>query len=140
VTLGNLLRLAEMFNREDLRATAERLLAAFAPRLSAAPVALPQMLAACEFRAGQARQIVIVGAPEGDDTQALLRTLRGRFVPHQIVLMVDSAEARDAFAAGIPAIAAMERVDGRASAYVCSDYTCQVPVNSAASLSELIQY
>ena len=63
VAFMNLLRLAEIANRQDLRASAERLLAAFAARLTAAPVALPYMLAACEFRMGQARQIVLVGEP-----------------------------------------------------------------------------
>ena len=75
------------------------MLAAFAPRLTAAPVALPQMLAACEFRLGEPRQIVLVGDREGPDTRALLRVLNSRFVPHRIVLLVDSPETRDALAA-----------------------------------------
>jgi hypothetical protein len=140
VALSNLLRLAGIFNREDLRASSERLLAAFAARLTAAPVALPLMLAACEFRLGQGRQIILVGAREADDTQALLRALHHRFVPQKIVLLVDSAEARAALSAAIPAIASMEEVGGRASAYVCRDYTCQMPVNTADAFADLIQY
>jgi len=140
VALYNLLRLAQIFNRDDLRASAERLLAAFAARLTAAPVALPQMLAACEFRLGQPRQIILVGGRDGDDTKALLKTLDARFVPNKVVLLVDSAETRAALSAGIPEIAAMEPVDGLASAYVCRDYTCQLPVNTAEAFGELIQY
>jgi hypothetical protein len=97
------------------------------------------MLAACEFRLGQARQIVLVGERDADDTKALLRTLHARFVPDKIVLLVDSEEARAALSAGIPAIASMGKVEGRASAYVCRDYTCQVPVNTADAFAELIQ-
>jgi len=139
IALSNLLRLAQFFNREDLRASAERLLTAFAARLTAAPVALPQMLAACEFRLGQARQIVLVGERDADDTKALLHALDGRFVPDKIVLLVDSEEARTALSAGIPAVASMGKVEGRASVYVCRDYTCQVPVNTADAFAELIQ-
>jgi hypothetical protein len=140
VALSNLLRLAQIYNREDLRASAERLLAAFAPRLTAAAVALPQMLAACEFRLGPARQIVLVGGRDAADTRALLRVLDARFVPHKVVLLVDSGETRAALSAAIPAIAAMEASDGRASVYVCRDYTCQMPVNTAEAFAELIQY
>ena len=61
VAVMNLLRLAEITNRTEFRESAERALAAFAPRLSVAPVALPQMLAACEFFLGERRQIVLVG-------------------------------------------------------------------------------
>jgi uncharacterized protein YyaL (SSP411 family) len=139
VALGNLLRLGEMANREDLRASAERLLAAFAARLTALPAALPQMLAACEFRLGRPRQIILAGDRDAADTRALLDALHSRFVPHGVVLLVDSPETRAAFAAAVPAIAAMERVDGRATAYVCRDYTCQMPVNTADGLAELIQ-
>jgi len=140
VALGNLLRLAQIFNREDLRAAAERLLAAFAPRLTALAVALPEMLARCEFRLGQERQIIIVGSRDAEDTKALLGTLHARFVPNKIVLLVDSEESRAALSAGIPAIAEMQPVDSRASAYVCRDYACQMPVNTAERLAELIQY
>ena len=140
VALMNLLRLAQMTDRDDLREAADRLLTAFAPRLTAAPVALPQMLAACEFRLGQPRQMILVGDREGHDTRALLRVLNSRFVPHRIVLLVDSPETRDALAAAIPSIAAMERMDGRASAYVCRNYTCQLPVNEPERFAELIQY
>ena len=140
VALGNLLRLAQITNREDLRASAERLLSAFAARLTAAPVALPQMLAACEFRSGQPRQIVLVGDRGDAGMRSLLGALHARFVPHRVVLLVDAPEARAALAAAIPAIAGMEPVDGRASAYVCRDYTCQMPVNTAELFAELIQY
>jgi uncharacterized protein YyaL (SSP411 family) len=53
---------------------------------------------------------------------------------------VDSAETRSALAAGIPAIEEMHKLDGRAAAYVCRDYTCQLPVSEAARLGELVQY
>jgi uncharacterized protein len=139
IALSNLQRLAQMFNREDLRASAERLLTAFAARLLAAPVALPQMLAACAFRLGQARQIILVGDRDADGTKALLRRLAGRFVPDKIVLLVDSEAARAALSAAIPAVAAMEKVDGRPSAYVCREYACQMPVNTAEAFAELIQ-
>jgi uncharacterized protein YyaL (SSP411 family) len=139
VALMNLLRLAQMTNRDDLRESAEDLLTAFAPRLTAAAVALPQMLAAGEYRLGQPRQIILVGDREGQDTRVLLHTLYSRFVPHRMVLLLDSPEARDALAAGIPSIAAMERVEGHATAYVCRNYTCQLPVCEAERFAELIQ-
>src|SRR6202041_3202260 len=48
-----LLKLARMTNREDFRASAERTLRAFAPRLRAAPTAAPQMLVAQLFATGR---------------------------------------------------------------------------------------
>jgi uncharacterized protein YyaL (SSP411 family) len=135
----NLLRLARFTNRTTFRESAERTLAAFASRLAATPAALPQMLAACEWLLGEPREIVLVGDPGDAGTQALLRTLHSRFVPNRVVMLVDSPETRRALAASIPSIEFMEKVEGRASAYVCRNYTCQLPVAEAAKFAELIQ-
>jgi uncharacterized protein len=139
VAILNLLRLVQFTARSDFRVSAEHALAAFAPRLSAAPVTLPLMLSACEFRAGDPRQIVIVGDRGAGDTNSLIRAAHSRFLPNRIVLLVDSPETRKALAAGIPAIDGMEKVAGRAAAYVCRNYACQLPVSEASELAELLQ-
>jgi len=139
VAAGNLLRLAEITGRANFRESAERLLAAFGSRLSVAPMAVPQLLAACEFRLSEPRQIVIAGERAAPDTQALLRTLYTRFVPNRVVLLIDSEEARAALSAGAPAVASMGKLEGRAAAYVCRSYTCQLPVSEPVRLAELLQ-
>jgi uncharacterized protein YyaL (SSP411 family) len=139
IAILNLLRLAQFTNRDDFRESAERALAAFAPRLAAAPVTLPRMLSACEFRTAEPRQIILVGEKGGADTEALLRTIHSRFLPGSIVLLVDSPEARGALLTGIPSIESMQKIEGRASAYFCRDYTCQLPVCEPEKLAELLQ-
>ena len=113
VAVMNLLRLAQMTNRADFRESAERTLAAFASRLRLAPVAIPQMLAACEFLLGEPREIILAGERDTAEMQALLRELHARFVPNRVVLLVDSAGGAQALAAGIPSIESMHPV-GRA--------------------------
>jgi uncharacterized protein YyaL (SSP411 family) len=139
VAILNLLRLARMTGRSDFQQSAERALAAFAPRLTGAPVALPQMLAACEFLLGGPREIVIAGGRESADTAALLRVVFARFLPNRIVLLVDSAETQRALASGVPGVDAMRTIDGRATAYVCRNYACQAPVFEVEKLAELLQ-
>ena len=130
VALMNLLRLAQFTGRADFRESAERLLDAFAPRLGVAPVTLPQMLAGCEFHLGEPRQIVFAGA----HPEALVRAFYGRFVANRVVLRADAALAQ-----GNPALAAMHEIDGRAAAYVCKNYACQLPVTEVDALVELLQ-
>jgi uncharacterized protein YyaL (SSP411 family) len=57
-----------------------------------------------------------------------------------VLLMIDSPETQQALAAGIPSVASMNPVEGRASAYVCRNFTCQLPVSEPAQFAELIQY
>ena len=139
VALMNLLRLTQMTNRDEFRQSAARTLAAFEKRLSLAPSALPQMLAACEFLLSHPRQIVVAGGRGAADTESLLRAIHARFMPNRIALLIDSEDTRARLAQSIPEIAAMQPVDGRAAAYVCRDYACQLPVTNAAALAELLQ-
>jgi len=139
VMILNLLRLAAMTSMESYRRSAERALAVFSQRLSAAPVALPYMLSACEFFLGEPRQIVFAGGARSADTQVLLRTLHSRFVPSRVVLLADSPDPRRTLAKWVPAIAEMKPLDGRAAVYVCRNFTCQLPVSEAAKFYELLQ-
>ncbi len=138
VAAMNLLRLAEFTNRGDLREAARRTVRAFGSRLSAAPAALPQMLCVCERMVAGMSQIVVAGEASAPATQELLRAVHARFLPNATVMLVDSRETREFFAAGAPSIGAMAAVDGHASAYVCRNYTCQLPVATAAELEKLL--
>jgi hypothetical protein len=139
VAVMNLLRLAQITNRDDFRESAERALAALRSRVSNVPAAVPQLLAACEFYLGEPRQIILAGERAAADTQALAKVVHSRFLPNRILLLVDSPDTRRALAAAIPTIEAMQPQNGRASAYVCRNYTCQLPVSEAARLIELLQ-
>ena len=139
VAVANLVRLAQMTNRAAFRGSAERTLAAFAGRLQLAPAGIPQMLAACEFLLGEPREIILAGRGESAEMRALLRELHTRFVPSRVVLLVDSAETQQALAAGIPSVASMNPPPDGATAYVCRNYTCALPVSEPAQFAELIQ-
>jgi uncharacterized protein YyaL (SSP411 family) len=139
VAILNLLRLAQITGREAYRFSAEKALAAFGSRLSLAPVALPAMLVACEFYLSEPRQIVIVGAKDAADTCAMLRAFYKRFVANRILLLLDSPAMRTAVSAWIPPVANMRDIDGRATAYVCRNYTCRLPVSEPDQFSELLQ-
>ncbi len=135
VAVRNLLRLAQITNRPDFQEAAEKTLAAFDSRLQTVPAAVPEMLAACGFLVRQPRQIVLAGEPGALDFPALLRELHSRFLPDCVVLRVDSPESRAFLSAGIPTIASMSQP----GAYVCRNYTCRLPVSTAAEFAELIQ-
>ena len=136
VAAGNLLRLAQMTDRKDFHDSADRLLHALAKRIEAQPGASPQMLAAYEFSLSKPKQIVLVGTT---GLPVLLRELNSRFVPHKIVLLVDADPSRKALAAYLPVIETMTEKDGKATAYVCENYACQLPTADPKKFAELLQ-
>jgi uncharacterized protein YyaL (SSP411 family) len=130
----NLLRLSRMTNRPDFAASAQRTFAAFGSRLQHAPMAVPQMLVACEFALAEPREIIFAGDPAGAALRPLVEELRRHFLPNRVVLLADPA-----LAGSIPGIEAMVPGDTGGRVYVCRNYTCQLPVSAAAEFAELIQ-
>jgi hypothetical protein len=129
-----LARLSAITGRDDLRGSLDRLFEAFATRMKAAPVGVPQMIVAWMFARSPARQVVIAGDTAAADTRALLAEIRRRFLPNRVLLLVADGARRLA-----PAIAGMRPVGGRAAAYVCENYTCQLPVTEVEGLAELLE-
>jgi len=139
IALFNLLRLAHFTDRSEYRDAAQRTLRALSAKMVSQPVAVPQMLVALEYSQAIKREVVIVGDPKHDLTHAFLQKLHTTFLPHTIVLLVDSEATRDALAKYFPAVAGMREIDNQPTAYVCQDYTCQLPTNELSKFSELLQ-
>jgi uncharacterized protein YyaL (SSP411 family) len=139
IAVLNLLRLAQVTGREDFREAAGRTLAAFASRILAAPAGLPQMLVACEFSLSKPRQIILVGERDAPDMRRLLEVLHSRFLPNHVVLLVDGEVARRTLAGYLPVVENMTALAGKATAYVCENYTCKLPTADVDKFGQLLQ-
>jgi uncharacterized protein len=138
VAVMNLLRLAAITGRDDLRASAERAFKSFGQRLSDAPSSLPQMMAAYLFYRNSPKQIVLRGERDDERTQALLAELNRHFIPNRVVLLADASN-RERLAAIAPALHALQADGADPAAYVCEHFTCQLPVTEAGALRPLLQ-
>ena len=125
----NLLRLAAAFHDDTLRARGLQTCEAFRAQWSRAPHAMPQMLCALELALEPPRHVVLAGEPGAADFRALAVVLHERLEPRRTILRADAA---------VPWTAAMTPAGGRAAAYVCEDYTCQLPVAKPAELRRLL--
>jgi uncharacterized protein YyaL (SSP411 family) len=110
-----------------------RVLRANRDYLARAAIAAPSLLLALEFHLGDPREVVLVGEPEDAQVQAMLRKTRDAFPPHHVVALVHAAN-RDELKRVAPALAGMEAIGGRATAYVCRRGTCERPVTDVAEL------
>ena len=139
MALLDLLRLAHVTDRAEFRESAERTLLSLGRKISSQPVALPQALVALDYTLARRREIVVAGTRDNDATEALLRAVRERFLPHAVTLLIDSAETRSKLERVFPTAATMGEVNHLPTAYVCEDYACRLPTNEVSKLSELLQ-
>ncbi len=128
VALLNLSRLAQMTDSEKYRNQADQILAAFHRTLSTAPHAMPRMMVATDFHIDKPMQIVIAGKPGAPDTQALQRAAHGPFVPNKIVLLADGGSGQETLARYLQFMKDIWMTDGKATAFVCKDYVCKLPI------------
>jgi len=134
----NLLRLAQLTNDDTLRQRAERTLSAASQQLAQLPSAAPQMLCALDASLAKPRQIVIAGKRDAADTKALLREVHARLLPNKLVLLADGAEGQAWLGQKLEFIRTAAPIDGKAAAYVCENFVCQLPTSDPTKLRELL--
>jgi uncharacterized protein YyaL (SSP411 family) len=130
----NLLRLDAMTGLVGARERAVQTIEALRPQWEAMPQGLPQLLCAVELVVDAPRTIVLAGDPAAADFQALAAVAAERPGPRRALLAADGGTGQKWLAARRPYLAEMKPVGGRATAYVCENFTCQAPVNSPAGL------
>ncbi|MBK8481195.1 MAG: thioredoxin domain-containing protein [Proteobacteria bacterium] len=137
VACSLLLRLHALLDRPAWHARAERSLRYFSGHLRQAPSALPLLLVALDTLLHPPCTVVLVGEREEPELQALLAVLRRGWRPNTELLLADEA-LREAYGAARPALVAMQRLGGRATAYVCHDHRCAAPTADPEQLERLL--
>ena len=138
VAAMNLLRLAQITENKEWYKKAETIFSFFAGGLQAQPFGRPTMAAAYDLYRQQPRQIIITGSPEAADTRQLINLINTFYLPTTIILLADNGPGQLYLEQYMPFIKNMSAVEGKATAYVCENFTCKKPVNSAQELALLI--
>ena len=138
VAAMNLLRLWQITNQQIYNDRAHKTLNAFGRGLEQTPEAMPYMMSALDFSLAKHRQIVIAGAPGAEDTRALLRLVWQRYLPNRVLLLADGAEGQKQLARWVPSLATVTRKQGRATAYICENYVCNLPTADPPTVAHLL--
>jgi uncharacterized protein len=138
VAAMNLLRLWQITDQADYKSKADKTLVAFGSGLEQRPEAMPYMISALGFGLAKPRQIVIAGVPGAEDTRALLRLVWQRYLPNRVLLLVDGAEGQKQLARWVPSLATVTRKQGRATAYICENYVCNLPTADPPTVARLL--
>ncbi|MBI2813615.1 MAG: thioredoxin domain-containing protein [Opitutae bacterium] len=130
----NLLRLDWMTGLPGARDRAVKTIEALRPQWTAMPQGLPQLLCAIELVVDAPRTVVLAGDPAAADFQALAAVVHEQPGPRRALLCADGGAGQQWLAARRPYLAEMKPLGGRATAYVCENFTCRAPVTSPAAL------
>jgi len=127
----NLLRLAVLFDRKDLREKNESILRAFAQQASESPGAYERLDCAADFYHDRVKEIAVIGDPASPDTKALIREIYNRYLPNKVVVFAPDKVTDTS----IPLLTGKGPIKGRPTAYVCENFKCRLPVTTPDDLA-----
>ncbi len=134
VAMLNLLRLSHLSGRADAEEKAHALSQAFASTAIGQPLGHTMLMCALDFALGPSFEVAVVGARDDAATSRLLHALRSRFLPNKVVILVSGAEIRQM----VEYTRGLSQQDGKATAYVCSGHSCQMPTTDPDRLLQLL--
>jgi hypothetical protein len=126
-------RLAQLGAAASLRETATQVLGPIAALALPRPISFGGALGVMSLLAEPARQLVVVSEDRGSDVVDTALSWRGG-----LVVVVTSAQALAFARAGFELFESRDTTDGKATAYLCENFVCQLPVTDATKLAELI--
>jgi hypothetical protein len=128
-----LLRLAVIFDQPLYRERAEVVLGSMVPFMQRYPTGFGRYLTAAEFALFPLKEIALVGDLADPALQTFADATLRPFLPGKVVLHTSGAEPP---ALPSPLLAERPRVNGQATAYVCENYACRLPVTDVEALRE----
>jgi uncharacterized protein YyaL (SSP411 family) len=128
-----LLRLAGLAVEPRYLELARAALGPMQPLLARHPLGFGQWLIALDYALAHPREIGIVGNADAADTRAMLAVCATGYRPHQVLAVGVPDDGQFT----VPLLRGRDQIEGQATAYVCVESTCRLPVTDPAALREL---
>ena len=126
-----LLRLAVVTGDHELERRAVTALRSSRELMARFPTSAGQWLCALDFYLSTVKEIVIIGGQGEADTGGLLREVFRGYLPNRVLV---GGEGDEGPLVSMPLLEGRSKVNGRATAFVCQNYVCDLPVNEPEAL------
>jgi uncharacterized protein YyaL (SSP411 family) len=137
VAIMTLLRMSKLLDEKDFFELALKTVEKNLHLMRRSPQAYLSLLTCVDFVLNPPKEIAIVGRRGAEDTQALLSALNSQFIPNRILAFLDPHQSdADHLVTRVPLLEGRELVGGKATAYVCENYVCKLPVTTPKELLE----
>ena len=135
----NLLRLARITAKVEYEEKAAQIFRTFSKDVSRTPMGYTQLMVALDFALGPSFEVVVAGNSQADDTKNMLKTLREKFVPNKVVLLLPSEEESPEIVHLAEFTKNLKSIGGKATAYVCQKYNCKFPTTDTKKILEFLE-
>jgi uncharacterized protein YyaL (SSP411 family) len=138
VALHVLLRLGRTTADSHFNDRANSLAAVFSKTVNDYPINHTHLLSALDFVFGPSYEVVLVGKRDAKDTKLLINSLNKTFLPNKVVIFREEGGEQQILDAIAPYTKDYKSIGGRATVYVCQNYTCELPVTDKDEMLALL--
>ena len=132
----NFIRLARLTGKSEYEDLAEQQFKTFLSTVIQAPHAFSFYLTALLFSESKSKEVIITGDSDYKGTEEMVKILQQGLNPlMNIVVYTDKHKDLNNL---IPYINNYKAMDGKATAYICENFTCQSPITSLSEFKERI--
>ena len=123
-------KLADLTDDNGWGEMAERQLHFFAGEAAKYAAGYTYFMMALDYYLADKTKVVIIGSMNANDTKALIRVVGNYFLPEMMVKFYDSGEEfQDEY----------KVIDGKATAYVCTNFACKPPITVGEKLAQMLK-
>jgi uncharacterized protein len=125
----NLLRLSRLVNEPAYEEMARKLMRAFSQEVRSSPEAYTFLQVGVDFAVGPSDSVLLIGDSKEKEILSMLKVFKKQYMPNLIL----SVKTPDKAGLGY------EKIDGKATAYVCTDTVCLPGTNSIEKMLEQLK-
>jgi uncharacterized protein YyaL (SSP411 family) len=128
-----LIRLGQLTGKTEWLDRANRALQELESTMRQIPTGASQFLLDLDWLQKNPSEIVLIGGESAEENEAALRLLREHFLPNRVIAYAADTEVIS-LAAQIPLLVGRRAVGGKATLYVCQNFTCDSPLVGLAAI------
>ncbi|MFA6371131.1 MAG: thioredoxin domain-containing protein, partial [Methanothrix sp.] len=133
IAMHNLLRLMHLSGQAELEDRAWDLAKSFAAAAGDQSLGHTMLLCSLDYALGPASEITLLGSLQDAVIIEMLQAIRSRYLPNKSTVLVCEEEIREI----APFTKNLVQVDGKTTAYVCTDHVCSLPTTSPEKTMKL---
>ncbi|RMF92983.1 MAG: thioredoxin domain-containing protein [Candidatus Schekmanbacteria bacterium] len=138
VAVMNLLRLSRITGNKKYGKIAEKTIKAFAGEIESAPHTYTYLMSAIDYIINPGFEIVIAGNMQASDTKKMLSAIWKKYLPNTVIIFRPDNSKHAEIIKLASYVANMKSLKGKATAYVCRNFACNLPTTDIKNMLELI--
>lgn len=138
IALLNLIRLSRISGDTKFERYVSDLEKAFSRTIEGAPLGYTAFLSGIEYLLGKSYEIVICGDRNSKDTKNMIRALNKEFIPNKVVIFNPINEDNSEITKIAPYVKDEKAVQGKATAYICKNFACGMPITDVNEMIKIL--